>query len=138
MVSIAYMSLIYCINRLRTPVRADIYLHVFASLNTSLPSEATRFPGFFIHTIMSTEQPVPPVSYLTTLITHPSPLKYPLFIVLVVLVARALISSFRNRNTFSGPPGLPLIGNVHQIPSGLQFQKYREWAEKYGTVAHEG
>ncbi|KAI0792973.1 cytochrome P450 [Irpex lacteus] len=112
----------------------DIYLHVFASLNTSLPSEATRFPGFFIHTIMSTEQPVPPVSYLTTLITHPSPLKYPLFIVLVVLVARALISSFRNRNTFPGPPGLPLIGNVHQIPSGLQFQKYREWAEKYGPI----
>lgn len=33
----------------------------------------------------------------------------------------------------SGPPGLPLVGNIYDIRRGAA-EKYREWAKKYGPV----
>lgn len=31
-----------------------------------------------------------------------------------------------------GPKGLPLIGNVHQMPKGQEWLTYREWSKTYG------
>ncbi|KAJ7636944.1 cytochrome P450 [Roridomyces roridus] len=33
-----------------------------------------------------------------------------------------------------GPPGVPIIGNVLQIPKDRQWLKWAEWKEKYGDV----
>ena len=36
-----------------------------------------------------------------------------------------------------GPKPLPIIGNVLQIPSENQEEKFMEWAPQYGTLSHE-
>lgn len=33
-----------------------------------------------------------------------------------------------------GPPGKAIIGNLHDIPELLPWQKYREWTERYGML----
>ena len=33
-----------------------------------------------------------------------------------------------------GPPTLPIIGNLHQIPSERRYVKFGEWAKEYGPV----
>lgn len=33
-----------------------------------------------------------------------------------------------------GPPGLPLIGNLHQAPSIYPWRTYSEWHKKYGPI----
>jgi Cytochrome P450 len=33
-----------------------------------------------------------------------------------------------------GPPTLPVIGNLHQIPSEKRFLQFGEWAQEYGPI----
>lgn len=33
-----------------------------------------------------------------------------------------------------GPPGLPLIGNALQVPSGFQWLTYTKWAKTWGVL----
>jgi len=33
-----------------------------------------------------------------------------------------------------GPPALPIIGNLHQVPMKLPFLKFAEWAKEYGPI----
>lgn len=33
-----------------------------------------------------------------------------------------------------GPPTLPIIGNLHQVPSERRYVKFGEWAKEYGPV----
>ena len=33
-----------------------------------------------------------------------------------------------------GPPGLPVIGNLHQIPSDYPWRKFKEWSDIYGPI----
>ena len=33
-----------------------------------------------------------------------------------------------------GPPTLPIIGNLHQLPSERRYVKLGEWAKEYGPV----
>lgn len=33
-----------------------------------------------------------------------------------------------------GPPGLPLIGNLHQIPHDYPWRKFKEWSDIYGPI----
>lgn len=33
-----------------------------------------------------------------------------------------------------GPPGLPLVGNLHQIPSDYPWRKFKEWSDIYGPI----
>ncbi|KAI0810998.1 cytochrome P450 [Irpex lacteus] len=40
----------------------------------------------------------------------------------------------RRLHTAPGPPRLPFLGNVLQIPAELQFLQYAKWAQKYGPI----
>lgn len=40
--------------------------------------------------------------------------------------------TFRRRHVAPGPPRLPIMGNVLQLPQKLQFIRLTEWAQKYG------
>jgi hypothetical protein len=33
-----------------------------------------------------------------------------------------------------GPPRLPIIGNLHQVPKGPAWVTYKKWVEKYGPL----
>lgn len=39
----------------------------------------------------------------------------------------------RKRHIAPGPPGLPILGNIFQLPANLQFIQLAEWAQEYGT-----
>lgn len=59
-----------------------------------------------------------------------------LFILFLILVT-AFIYQVRNvgrrpRDIPPGPPTLPLIGNLHQIPNKNPHHQYKKWAEQYG------
>lgn len=43
-------------------------------------------------------------------------------------------STLRTLDQLSGPPGLPLIGNAHQLPSASLHQVLERWAETYGSA----
>lgn len=34
-----------------------------------------------------------------------------------------------------GPKGIPLLGNVHQLPAEYQEKAFAEWGRKYGTAS---
>ncbi|KAI5866017.1 cytochrome P450 [Durotheca rogersii] len=40
----------------------------------------------------------------------------------------------RPKNYPPGPPTLPLIGNIHQIPSEKRHIQFTKWAEEYGPI----
>ena len=43
-----------------------------------------------------------------------------------------VFSSLRRRNAPPGPPRLPLLGNIFQVPLQLQFIPFTEWSKQYG------
>jgi len=58
-------------------------------------------------------------------------------VLVALLAARSLTTVYRRRTNKPmppGPPGLPFIGNVLQIPSLPWFQ-FTKWSEEYGNVA---
>ncbi|EXM15828.1 hypothetical protein RAB80_003813 [Fusarium oxysporum f. sp. vasinfectum] len=56
-----------------------------------------------------------------------------LFIGASVLYA-LLVPGRREKNLPHGPPTLPIIGNLHQMPSHHVYVKLAEWARKYGDM----
>ncbi|KKO99964.1 cytochrome P450 [Trichoderma harzianum] len=52
----------------------------------------------------------------------------------VFLAYRLYVASSRPANFPPGPRGLPIIGNLHQIPQGLPFLAFEEWSKKYGPI----
>ena len=40
----------------------------------------------------------------------------------------------RPKNMPLGPPTLPVVGNLHLLPSNNVHVKFKEWAEKYGEI----
>ncbi|KAI0088550.1 cytochrome P450 [Irpex rosettiformis] len=54
---------------------------------------------------------------------------------LLVGVATWIVyASLCRRHAPPGPPRLPLLGNILQVPSELQFIPFTEWSEKYGPI----
>jgi cytochrome P450 len=54
---------------------------------------------------------------------------------LVTLVVwRLFFSHSRSANFPPGPSGLPIVGNLHQIPQGLPFLAFEKWAMKWGPI----
>ncbi|PTD02528.1 Cytochrome P450 monooxygenase patH [Fusarium culmorum] len=56
-----------------------------------------------------------------------------LFIGASVLYA-LLVPGRREKNLPHGPPTLPIIGNLHQMPTHHVYVKLAEWARKYGDM----
>lgn len=54
--------------------------------------------------------------------------------VLVGLIYRLLRIGRRDPRMPRGPPTLPIIGNVHQIPTSGLYKQFREWAREYGPI----
>ena len=52
--------------------------------------------------------------------------------VILVLVQRFLFHADPIRKLPPGPNALPLVGNLHQISTEYQAQRFAEWAKKYG------
>jgi len=64
--------------------------------------------------------------------------KYAIYAGLAVLIFLILGRCYnigqRPRNYPPGPPTLPLIGNLHQIPSKNRHLQFEKWALEYGPI----
>ncbi|KAF5230354.1 hypothetical protein FANTH_13879 [Fusarium anthophilum] len=47
---------------------------------------------------------------------------------------KVLTFSRREKNLPPGPPTIPVLGNAHLIPSKGLHMKFKEWADKYGSI----
>ncbi|EAW11664.1 cytochrome P450 [Aspergillus clavatus NRRL 1] len=54
--------------------------------------------------------------------------------VVLLFVRWAFVYGHRTSNMPKGPPTLPFIGNIHQIPTQYTHIKFTEWAAKYGGL----
>lgn len=43
-----------------------------------------------------------------------------------------LLGIYRGRHKAPGPRRLPILGNLLQMPTELQFVQFSKWAQKYG------
>jgi hypothetical protein len=59
-------------------------------------------------------------------------------LVLCFCLAASIGYSYYLSNRYSppGPPRLPLLGNIFQMPRKMQFLKFTEWGERYGMSFH--
>ncbi|KAI0088548.1 cytochrome P450 [Irpex rosettiformis] len=55
-------------------------------------------------------------------------------VVLVGVATWTVFSSLRRRHSPPGPPQLPIIGNVHQVPTQMPWIKFTEWSKQYGPI----
>ncbi|KIW80425.1 hypothetical protein Z517_07040 [Fonsecaea pedrosoi CBS 271.37] len=69
-----------------------------------------------------------------TLISLASKLALASAAVFVLVLARYAAASRRPRGFPPGPPTLPVIGNLHQLPLTKPFIKFHEWSKLYGPV----
>ncbi|KAK5990623.1 Cytochrome P450 monooxygenase aneD [Cladobotryum mycophilum] len=57
---------------------------------------------------------------------------------LVIFVACYGLTYYRRKRQHlplpPGPPQLPLVGNIHQIPEENPWRTYKEWHQKYGPI----
>lgn len=51
-----------------------------------------------------------------------------------LLLLRILYERLRDRRLPPGPARLPIIGNLHQVPTDLPWVTYRKWIQKYGPL----
>lgn len=63
---------------------------------------------------------------------------FPLFVVLATLVFflvyALLFIGRREKNLPPGPPTVPILGNLHQIPTKGSYLTFTAWAKKYGGI----
>lgn len=56
--------------------------------------------------------------------------------VLAAIVAVAVLYALTGKRSKArlppGPPGLPVVGNIFDIPKSRPWVKFAEWTEKYG------
>ncbi|KAJ7843607.1 cytochrome P450 [Mycena olivaceomarginata] len=53
----------------------------------------------------------------------------------LVRIVLAIKFLFRSKGPIPpGPPGLPFVGNIFQLPAKGQYLKFTEWKEKYGPI----
>ncbi|KAJ0423302.1 cytochrome P450 [Aspergillus carlsbadensis] len=52
----------------------------------------------------------------------------------LAIIARLLLIGRRPKNYPPGPPTLPLLGNIHQMPTRDAHLQFEKWAREYGPV----
>ncbi|KAL2167285.1 hypothetical protein VTG60DRAFT_1444 [Thermothelomyces hinnuleus] len=55
-------------------------------------------------------------------------------VVAAAIIIRLLLSGRRPKNLPPGPPTLPIIGNLHQMPKRDAHLQFEKWAREYGPV----
>lgn len=57
------------------------------------------------------------------------------FLLLLLLsLLQWVLSTLRPQNFPPGPPVIPGLGNLHQIPPSKPFLKFHEWSKQYGDL----
>lgn len=57
------------------------------------------------------------------------------FLLLLALPAlRWILSTSRPQNFPPGPPTIPVLGNLHQMPPSKPYLKFHEWSKQYGDL----
>ncbi|KAH7146631.1 cytochrome P450 [Dactylonectria estremocensis] len=56
------------------------------------------------------------------------------WVALAAIVVRLLFTGRRPKNYPPGPPTLPLLGNIHLMPTRDAHLQFRKWADEYGPV----
>ncbi|KAJ5754119.1 uncharacterized protein N7511_008272 [Penicillium nucicola] len=52
----------------------------------------------------------------------------------IVSLVRYALASQRPKDFPPGPPCLPIIGNLHQIPLSRAYLRWQEWSKQYGSI----
>ncbi|KAI0810997.1 cytochrome P450 [Irpex lacteus] len=55
-------------------------------------------------------------------------------VLLLFVTAYLLLGIYRRRHKAPGPRRLPILGNLLQMPTDLQFVQFSQWAQKYGPI----
>ncbi|KAL5360220.1 cytochrome P450 [Aspergillus floccosus] len=53
---------------------------------------------------------------------------------LILVVSRLISTGRRPKNYPPGPPTLPIIGNIHQMPTCDAHLQFQQWAREYGPI----
>ncbi|EON69256.1 hypothetical protein W97_08416 [Coniosporium apollinis CBS 100218] len=53
---------------------------------------------------------------------------------LVVGLVRLTLAAARSKSLPPGPPTLPMIGNLHQIPTKKAYLTFQKWSKEYGPI----
>ncbi|KAH7394688.1 hypothetical protein BKA66DRAFT_283289 [Pyrenochaeta sp. MPI-SDFR-AT-0127] len=56
------------------------------------------------------------------------------FGLLAVSLVRLALTSRRSKLSPPGPPTLPIIGNLHQIPTAKAYLQFLQWPKTYGPI----
>ena len=73
---------------------------------------------------------------LETPVSLPWSLLYATCALVVLRVIISLVKSYRQRQQMPpGPPGLPVIGNVLQMPTAFPWLRFTEWKKQYGAYS---
>ncbi|EXJ84068.1 hypothetical protein A1O3_04735 [Capronia epimyces CBS 606.96] len=67
-------------------------------------------------------------------IQQTSPWNFAVALVILYGIYRALQIGRRDKRMPPGPPTLPLLGNLHQIPITGMYKKFKEWGEEFGGI----
>lgn len=54
--------------------------------------------------------------------------------VICFLLARWVVGTLRPKDFPPGPPIIPGLGKLHQMPVQKPYLKFQEWAKKYGDI----
>ncbi|KAB2573838.1 Cytochrome P450 monooxygenase patH [Lasiodiplodia theobromae] len=55
-------------------------------------------------------------------------------VLVIYLLGRYYVAAQRPKNFPPGPPTLPFIGNLHQIPASRAYLRWEEWKKEYGSI----
>ncbi|KAF5370752.1 hypothetical protein D9758_002017 [Tetrapyrgos nigripes] len=61
---------------------------------------------------------------------------YELAVALIAIAIAYLVIPFRRNRLPPGPRPLPMLGNVHQIPTTAPEEGFARWGEDYGSIVH--